>query len=225
MAATVGHRRAETIAHQIAYLCHHTLADFAAAWREIEIAHSLARQLKAPRFEAEALGFRAELHRLAGRRSAALADINTALAISHEVGFAFMGPTFLGTLARSSGDAVVRRAALAEGDATLASNRVGHNHLLFRRDAIEACLETGDWAGARRQADALDDFASPEPLPWTELIADRGRALAEAGQGARGEGLIAELRRLIADAQGAGYLIGLPRIESALADLGVKPVG
>jgi hypothetical protein len=90
-------------------------------------------------------------------------------------------------------DSRVRAAALAEGDKALATNEVGHNHILFRRDAIEAYLETGDWDGALRQANALEEFTRPEPLPWTELIVGRGRALAKIGQDGRAEDLVLEL--------------------------------
>jgi hypothetical protein len=66
LAARVGHPRAEAIGHHCAYFCRHSLADLAGAWEHAESALTLARRLGARRFEAQALGFRGELHRLAG---------------------------------------------------------------------------------------------------------------------------------------------------------------
>jgi len=64
----------------------------------------LARQIQARRFEAEALAFRGELHRIAGNRAAALSDIEQALAISRERPGWRMAPVFLGFLARATSD-------------------------------------------------------------------------------------------------------------------------
>jgi predicted ATPase/class 3 adenylate cyclase len=215
-AAKVAHRRAEAVSHHVAYVCRHSLMDLAPAWENVRVALALAEQLKAPRFEAEALGFRAELHRLSGRRSAALADVGRALAISRAVGMDYMGPILVGTLALATDDPAVRAAALAEGDALLAANAVAHNHFLFRRDAIEACLESGDYDEARRHALALADFARFEPLPWTEFVVARAHALAAFGRGERSDKLVAEIRRLRREASERGYLSGLGRIEAAL---------
>src|SRR5262249_4828625 len=74
-ASKVAHRRAEAVSHQVAYVCLHSLMQLDAARGHVDRALAIAEELKAPRFEAEALGFRAELHRLAGRRPDALADI------------------------------------------------------------------------------------------------------------------------------------------------------
>ena len=96
--------------------------------------------LRPGRFETEALVFRAELHRIAGRRAEAVANAEEAVKISRETGPAFLGPFALGALALASEDPTARQAALAEGEALLEAGAVSHNHLLFRRDAIDAYL-------------------------------------------------------------------------------------
>lgn len=73
-AARVGHRRAEMVAHHVAFFCRHALMDFGPAAGHADSALALSRQLGARRFDAEALIFRAELHRLAGRPADALAE-------------------------------------------------------------------------------------------------------------------------------------------------------
>jgi hypothetical protein len=98
------------------------------------------------------LAFCAELDRLAGRWAAAASKIESAILISRKTGMAFLGPTILGTAALIADNEMKRREALAEADALLAAGTVFHNHLLFGRDAIEACLEMGDWDRAERYA-------------------------------------------------------------------------
>lgn len=73
------------------------------------------------------------------------------MAISRETGMAFLGPVILGVLALAKGDGTVLDATLAEADELLAAGSISHNHLLFRRDAIEACLQVGAWDGGRLQ--------------------------------------------------------------------------
>jgi hypothetical protein len=204
-ATKVGYRRAQAIAHHSAFYCRHSLGEFAAAQENVDASLALARQLKARRFEAQALAFGAELSRLAGRRSEAIAAVREALAISAETGMAFMGPIYYGILALSEQDESHRYAALAEGEALLAANFVAHNHLLFRKDAIDACLLLRDWDGAQRHGAALEDFVHPEPLPWATFIIARARALAAYGRGRRDRLLMSELERLRCEAIGWAF--------------------
>ena len=221
-AARVGHLRAQMIAHHAAYFCCHSLTDWPEAWGHAERSLVLARQLGARRFEAEALAFQAELHRVAGRRPEALADVGRALAISRETGMAFLGPVILGVLALATEDEAVLAATLAEADELLAPGAIGHNHLLFRRDAIEACLHVGAWDGADRHATALEDYARREPSPWTDFVVARGRTLAAQGRGVDGPTLMAGLLRLRGEAERLGHLDTLPAIGAALNVLPVS---
>jgi tetratricopeptide (TPR) repeat protein len=207
MARKVGHRRAQTIAHHAAYHARHSLGEFAAARENVDAALELARQLKARRFEAEALAFGAELDRLAGRRFKALAAIHEALAISAETGMAYFGPVYYGMLALIEEDETRRRAALSDGEALLSGNVVAHNHLLFRRDAIEASMLLHDWHETERHASALEDFVRPEPLPWTGFIVARARAFSAFGRGRMGAELKSELQRLHTEGDRLGIFV------------------
>jgi len=215
-ARKVGHRRALAIAHHAAYHCLHDLAQWQRAAEHVEPALQCARELKARRFEGEALSLRAELHRVAGRRREAQHDIEAALAISRETGMAYLGACYLGTLARVTDDTVVFEQALAEGDALLAAGAVSHNYYLFRRDAIDACLERGLWQMAAGHAAALDAYASREPSPFTAFVVARARALVACGNGSGDAALLGELQRLQADGLSHGYLHALPAIEVAI---------
>jgi class 3 adenylate cyclase/tetratricopeptide (TPR) repeat protein len=216
-AKRVGHKRAEMIAHHAAYFCLHDRADFDAAAEHVAQSLRIAQQLQASRFEAEGLAFRAELDRLAGRRVAAQSNIEAALVISRKSGMAYVGPIILGTAALITDDDGARREALAEGDALLAAGVVFHNHLLFGRDAIEVCLEMGDWERADRYTLALEAYTRAEPLPWSDFFVARGRALAAVGREGFGSHHRPTLQRLVQDAERSGYLIALQALRKALA--------
>ena len=208
-ATKVGHRRAQAIGHHSAYYCRHSLGEFAAAQENVDASLALARQLNARRFEAEAIAFGAELSRLAGRRSEAIAAVRDALAISAETGMAYMGPIYYGILALAEHDETRRYAALTEGEALLATNVVAHNHLLFRKDAIDSCLLLRDWDGAEHHGAALEDFVHAEPLPWSTFIIARARALAAYGRGRRDRLLTSELERLRSEGDRLGIQLPL----------------
>lgn len=219
-AARVGHRRAEMVGHHAAFFCRHALMDFTAAHLHAEAALALARQLGARRFETEGLVFQAELHRLAGRRAAALADAEEAVKISRETEPAFLGPFALGALALASDDPIVRQAALVESEALLRAGAVSHNHLLFRRDAVDACLGAGDWEGAERSAAALEEFTRSEPLPFSDFYIARARALAAHGaQRSNAASRAAELERLREEGERLGLRVALPEIVKAIEEM------
>jgi hypothetical protein len=180
---------------------------------------ALSRQLGARRFEPEALVFRAELHRLAGRRAEALADAEEAVKISRETGTAFLGPFALGALALATDDPTLRREALEEGEALLRAGAVSHNHLLFRRDAIDACLGAGDPEGAERSAAALEVFTRSEPLPFSDFYIARARALAARSANRSDAATLAELERLREEGERLGLLVALPQIETAIKEM------
>jgi class 3 adenylate cyclase/tetratricopeptide (TPR) repeat protein len=207
MASKVGHLRAQTIAHHAAYNARHALGEFAAAQENVDAALDLARQLKARRFEAEALAFGAELDRLAGRQMEARIAIREALIISAETGMAYFGPVYYGIQALIETDETDRRAALSAAETLLAGNTLAHNHLLFRRDAIEATILLRDWDEVERHADALEAFVRPEPLPWTIFLAARARAFASYGRGHRSVQLDHELQRLYKDGDRLGICL------------------
>ncbi|MEA2727307.1 MAG: hypothetical protein QOF70_1782 [Acetobacteraceae bacterium] len=215
-AAKVGHARAEMVAHHVAYFCQHALTDFASAWDHAAKALTIARQLGARRFEAEALAFHGELHRLAGRHSQALTDLRHAITIFRETGMAFMGPMALGLVALATEDPVERHSALAEAEVLLAGSAVSHNHLLFRKDAIDACLSVSAWDQAVHHATALEDFTRQEPTPWSDFFIARGSALSACGRGCRDLALVTELHRLRAEGERLGLILPTRAIEQAV---------
>jgi tetratricopeptide (TPR) repeat protein len=153
------------------------------------------------------------------RRGEAAAVLDDALALSRQTGIGFVGARILAAMALAAAGPA-RQRALAEGEAVLAGGCLAHNHLWFRRDAIEACLAAGDWHEAERHAAVLEDLTRPEPLPWADLFIARGRALAAHGRGERDAALTARLARLREDALRVGLAAALPALDAAL---GARP--
>ncbi|BAN27589.1 adenylate/guanylate cyclase domain-containing protein [Caballeronia insecticola] len=216
-AEKVGHLRALAVAHHAAWHCLHDLAQWDRAWDHVAPALQCARELKSRRFEGEALALRAELQRIEGRRDAALDDIEEALSISRETGMAYLGAAYLGTLARITDDAAVCERALAEGEALLVAGAVSHNHFLFRRDAIDACLDRSLWDAAAHHATAFEDYARREPSPFSAFVVARARALVAYGRGNREPSSVDQLRQLVQEGSAAGFVYAIEAINNALS--------
>jgi class 3 adenylate cyclase/tetratricopeptide (TPR) repeat protein len=217
-AARVGSRRSEMIAHHCLYILNFIADDLPAAIQAAQRALDLARQIGAPRFEAEALIFIAQAEQAKGRTAEAEPLARQALAISRETGMRYLGPMILGVFAGINGDPEARALALAEAESLLADGAVSHNYLWFYPDAAEDAVERGEWELAERYAGALEDYVRPEPTPYTDFHIARIRALAAAGAGRRDEPVQAALRRLREQARQIGYLRALPPLDRALAE-------
>ncbi len=217
-AMKVGHQRAEVIAREAAFECNLNLCNPAEAREQITKSLALSRRLGAKRFESEDLIMLAAMDFHDGKVSmaGAMETAEAALALGRETGMKYLGPSILGVLARITPDARRRAEALAEAEEILRSGALKHNYTWFYREAIEVSLESGQWPEARRYAEALETSFRHEPTPWSSFLADRGRALAGWGEGARDGADVAGLKRLRGDGDRMGYLAALPLIDKAL---------
>jgi class 3 adenylate cyclase/tetratricopeptide (TPR) repeat protein len=205
-AQEVGHRRAEAISHHAVFFAALSLMQLDLAGRSVERALDLARQLGAPRFEAEALALGSVLKFLDGDAASAREDIAEAFRLLQTLGLPYLGPMFYGLLGRFGASEADRKDALAKGEVMLQTNRVAHNHLFLRMCGIDSCLDDEDWDGAVHHADELETYAADEPSRWTRFIAARGRALAGWGRGRRDAALVAEIAMLADEAQECGFV-------------------
>jgi hypothetical protein len=128
----------------------------------------------------------------------------------------FCAPKVLGALSRAVDENDERAQLLAEGEDLLHLGAVGHNHLWFYRDAIEAMLSAADLAGVLHYVSALEDYTRREPLPWAELFAARGRALARTLQASADEAVRCELERVRSLLLEAGFRHYLAAVDAAL---------
>jgi class 3 adenylate cyclase/tetratricopeptide (TPR) repeat protein len=215
-ATLVGQPRAQMLCETMSVFACYELGDIKATQVHLERELQLIRQLGARRFEAQNLEMQARVLLSTGQRDEAVALLRDALAMCREVGMQFSAPKALGALSIAVDDGDERDRLLDEGVQLLRRGAVGHNHLWFFRDAIEAMLKAGNARGARSYARALEDYTRAEPLPWADLFAARARVLARALCGPIDERARRELERvraILANASFAGYL---QAVENAL---------
>jgi tetratricopeptide (TPR) repeat protein len=215
-AALVGQPRGEMLGETMGVFACYELGEIEEMKPYLERMMRLARQLKARRFEAQAIEMRARILLEEGRPDDAAALLREALSICREAGTQFCGPKVTSALSRAVADPAERASLLAEGQQMLARGAVGHNHLWFHRDAIEALLVGGDAGGVLRHVKALEDYTRAEPLPWSSLFAARGRCLAAVVRGEIHERSIAELERIRTALLGPGFKPFVKSVEAAL---------
>jgi hypothetical protein len=216
-ARRVGHRRGAMIGHHAACFSRIELLELDSALAHAVAALTLSQHLRARRFEAEGLALLAKVQGLTGDRGEAVSNATAAVHIARETGPSFIGPVALAILAQVTKDPVLRKSALEEGEALLRAGAISHNHLLFRCDAIEVCLEGGEWEEAERHASALEKYTASERLPLMDFYIRRARTLAAWGRGRRGMALATELEQVYAGGGRLGCKVALPALESAIA--------
>lgn len=220
LAAKVSHRRAELLSrHLVAFIAGWTLGEIDVAAKELDAALPLARAQGARRFEAQNFVFRGLLELRCGNRQQAWKLANDSRALSGPAGMTFFGAALMGVLARAAPNPRSRAEALAEGEALLERGCVSHNYFIYYSHAIDAALEAGDWDEAERYGAALERYTREEPLPWSEFVIARGRALAAHGRGRRDDGHARTVRELRASAQAASFAVAIPALDAAIEEL------
>jgi len=213
-ARKVGHMRAEMNANIVLYMALYDLRRFDEVRAHIRRGHEIVKRIGAWRFESPNLRFESRLRHHDGDHDGARAIAVEAVEVCRRTGIGFDGPRTLASLALVTPDADERRRALDEGEKLLAEGAVGHNHLWFYRDAIDAGLDSGDWDEAERYAAALEAFTADEPLPWSDVFIARARALARFGQGERGAAIAEALDRVHDECLRYGLIV----VAKAVAD-------
>jgi len=216
-AVRVGHQRAELLARNIAAFALYDMAELQRARDQLLEAGKLIERIGARRFVPENLTYLAKTMRAEGRRFEARGLLDEAIAVSRETGLRFFGPRILAELALAAEDPAEQQKALSEGENILGEGCVGHNHLWFYRDAIEAALSARDWSAVDRYVAALAAFTDPEPLPWSNFFIARGRTLADFGRGRHDDSMLGELRHLRNQAGQAGLKLSVEAIEQAMS--------
>ena len=222
LAIRASHPRAEMLARAlVAYVDGWIRGNTEHGLRQLQAGLPLSQTLGAKRFEAQNWTLRAMLDIRLGDRVSARQHVDTALAICKEHGMGFYGPTVYGVLARLQTDRDARHRALADGEAELAKGSVSHNHIALREHGIDASLDAGDWQAAEDCCLKLELYTSAEPLPWSDFLIARGRALARFRRGERDASLLATLSTLRDKAVAGELLVALPALENAIGALQV----
>ncbi|SAK66016.1 adenylate/guanylate cyclase [Caballeronia temeraria] len=216
-AALIGQPRAQLLCETLGVFACYELGDAHAMRLHLDRERALIRQLGARRFEAQSMEMQGRLLLDDGDRKEAVRMLRASLALCREVGMQFSAPKTLGALSLAVDDDAERVRLLDEGADLLRRGAVGHNHLWFHRDAIDAMLACNDTASAMRHVEALERYTQAEPLPWSQLFAARGRALAAWSAKRDEEAVARELRRVREALAQAGYARHLVAVDAALA--------
>jgi hypothetical protein len=181
-AARFGDPRSETLTRLIEAMISLYRADFEHVRRACDRGLALARQLGARRFEAELMGLQGHAIGELGGAPDAQVLLQRASSLALEVARPYCAPWCLGAQALHTPNVERARELLAQGEALLNEGCVSHNHLEFRRIAMEFCLRHGDVRETRRHAAALRDYTKGEPLVWADLIVRRAEYLADRAE-------------------------------------------
>ncbi len=176
----------------------------------------LAKQLGARRFLAECTGVLACAALALGQREESLRLAQESVQIGRETGMSYCGPVLLSLVARATERPSERAAALEEGEALLAAGCVSHSYFNFYMHAIDVSLEQQRWDEARRYARALENYTAAEPMPFTNLLIQRARVLADLGEGREPNGTRAALEALRSECIRMNARAALRAIDAAL---------
>jgi tetratricopeptide (TPR) repeat protein len=193
------------------------LGDFEQALEDSERVRESIRRLGARRFEPQTDYYHALcLYRL-GRRPDAMALLDEADPAARLNSPHFSLVRVLSGIALISDDADRREKSLNEAEQLLDSGSVSHNHFAFYLDATESCFDHAEWDRMEHYADRQEAYAREEPLPWSDFVISRARALCAWGRGDRTPQVMDELHALEDQANRVGLRAGAGPIESALA--------
>jgi DNA-binding SARP family transcriptional activator len=204
-AVRFGDPRSELLTRDIEAMISLYRADYERMRRACDRGLVLARQLGARRFEAELMTLQGHAIGELGGAPDAQVLLQRASALALEVARTYCGPWCLGIQALHTPNADRARELLAQGEALLADGCVSHNHLEFRRAAMEFGLRHGDIRETRRHAAALAAYTADEPLAWSGLVIARAEYLADRAEDPTRGDLTARRAELVRDVEAADF--------------------
>lgn len=216
-ASKIGHDRAEIVAHLTAVDDLLDLGEFGRIIAHLDRVKTLEEKLGARRFRGRRLTYEAQVFRAKGNQDRASDLLQEAIDSCRESGMNYFGPVALGELALTTTNSQTRQSALEEGQQILKSGSMSRNHFWFHRAAMEASWLEGAWEVIEHYADALANYTMAEPLSWTQIIIERGRALAAFGRNGHTDANIASLREVRDKAVHMGLRSALGTVEQALS--------
>jgi DNA-binding SARP family transcriptional activator len=179
--------------------------DVATARAHGDRALAAARRLGSERMEALSLDTLARSLLAEGNRREALSRARQALTLCQRSGgLPLNGASLLATVGLAEADAEAGWAALRQGEGLLASGSPCHNHFELRRAGIDLARRHGDWAEARRHADALERHLGGEPSLYAALVIEGARVTAALASNPNDTAARRRLGELRARAETAG---------------------
>ncbi|MCC6522709.1 MAG: AAA family ATPase [Polyangiaceae bacterium] len=218
-AQRVGNRRAELIAAHA--LCMAALDAGSPERARVcaEEAVALSQALGTRLFEAESRHLVALCLARLGRRDEAERASREALELYRGCPPEYWEPVLLGGLAALTADEPERRALHARAEELLAGAVLAHNHVLYRRYAVDDACAHEEWDEVARHAAALERFVAGEPGGLGAFVIERARFLVAGARGGRGAELRARGEELVARARATGQCVAAQAVEAALAEI------
>ena len=137
--------------------------------------------------------------------------------MSRETAISYIGPSILGLIAWTADTDQPGERPSTKPRRCWRQARSATIFLIFRRYAIEAAIEARDWGEVERHAGELELYTAAEPLPWTDFLAARGRALAMHAGHPVDPDVRVEVQRVRDQAANLGLLAAIPALDAALA--------
>ena len=216
LAVEVGHPRAQLLGLELAGYVNAEMGKIEESNQLLKQGHDLAQSLHADNFAAQSLHWLARNALTDGDRLRAKTYAAQAVQIVRKVGMTFIGPAVLAIEAVLTDDEALSQAILKEAEDILDTACVAHNHFWFAQTAITHALQNGTWDRAERYAARLEVYTQSEPLPWSDFLIAKGRALAAWGRGERSTVCVRELRRLKSIAMDKHLIRDLDELNTAL---------
>lgn len=217
LATEVGHPRALLLGLQLAGYTNSEVGNLDRSDDLLRRALELAQSMHADNFSAQILRWLAWNALGRGDLTSARTFSSQAVQVVRKVGMTFIGPTVLAVEAVLTDDAEASQNLLREAEAILDAGCVAHNHFWFGQIAIAQALASRAWDRVDRYATRLEVYTEAEPLPWSNFLAARGRALAAWGRGDRTVLCTTELQRLRKLAEDRHLHRDLVELHAALA--------
>jgi hypothetical protein len=135
------------------------------------------------------------------RTDEAQQQLDTAMAIAQATGLGFCGPMICGVQAQACGPGADGRSWIARGEEMLEQTALLHNHVMFRKTAIDWAIDAGDWPMVERMMQELTAYAAAEPLAYVDFYVSRAGALAALARNPEDQQAAATMERLAATAR------------------------
>jgi tetratricopeptide (TPR) repeat protein len=218
LAQKTGNLRAELMALSVRSYLHSKIGDPDTAMKWMKRSLDICHLLGSKNMQGMCLSITAGIAFDQGDRSAAVRFAQQSVEILREAdsGMVFYGPNTLGVLVLATEDIELRRNAMHEAEALLTDFSTSHNYLGFYEMAMEVCIQMAAWDEAERYAQALEKYMRNEPMPHSDFLIARGRALTSHGRGNQDQATMHELQRLYDEANKLGLKVSMPALEAAL---------
>lgn len=194
------------------------MAKFDEAMHQLETGLKIAHELGARRFVPLYEIFMARILYYQGHGKEAVNMAKSALNHSEQQDHSYVGAMSLGALALVSENTDDKKAFIGRGEDLLTRPCPAHNHLYFYRDAMEACLDMGDFDELYRLTDAFEKSLREKGIIWAEFFIQRARLLADINNGRQPASAKKKIATLLEEAHRRKFTLAARRMVELTED-------